>query len=266
MTGIAGYLFGSSWHINWEVFLALIFGMGLIIASACVTNNYLDQGIDSKMKRTQERALVLGHISQKHAVLLASTLGVIGFVAISQTNLITVVIGVSAFISYVFVYGYAKRRSVYGTLVGTVPGCSSIVAGFSAATGHLNVDALLLFLIMASWQMAHFYAIAIYRLEDYQAASIPVWPAVKGIVSTRRQIKFFILLFAVFNVVLGLFYIKSYVYTIVLLGASCCWLKLGYKSVKPRQEPVWAKQVFLFSLVTTMVFSVFLALAGLVKL
>jgi protoheme IX farnesyltransferase len=266
MTGVAGYLLGSRWHINWRVFLCLIFGMGLIIAAACVINNYLDQGIDAKMQRTKSRALVLGHISTNRAIGLALVLVTAGFGLISQTNLITASSGVVAFIGYVVVYGYSKRRSEYGTLVGTLPGSASLVAGYTAATDHLNLEAWTLFVVMVCWQMAHFYAIAIYRLSDYKAASIPVWPAVRGITSTKRQIKFFIGLFLLANLVLGIFLIKSYLFTFVMLVTSILWLRLALARTTPKSQVAWAKKVFLFSLVTSLTFSVFLAFAGLARL
>src|SRR5262249_4458865 len=149
---------------------SLLVGMGLIIASACIFNNYIDRELDAKMARTQKRALVTHEISVAAALLFAIALGAAGFVVLSRTNPLTVAVGPTAIITYVIFYGWARRHSVHGTLVGTIPGAASLVAGYTAATGRLDTAAWLLFAIMVVWQMAHFYSIATYRLADYKAA------------------------------------------------------------------------------------------------
>jgi protoheme IX farnesyltransferase len=134
MTAIAGYLFGSQWHIEWDIFLAFLLGNILIIASACVFNNYIDRGIDAKMSRTKKRATATGKISPIAVNIYAAALGTAGFIILTKTNTITFLIGLAAFFSYVVLYGAAKRKTIHGTLVGTLPGSASLVAGYTAAT------------------------------------------------------------------------------------------------------------------------------------
>ncbi|MDE2589744.1 MAG: heme o synthase, partial [Patescibacteria group bacterium] len=181
ITTVAGFLLASQGKIYFGLFMATLFGVSFVIASACVINNYLDRKIDKKMARTQKRALVTHAISPSHALVFATILGILGFLdLVVFTNGITFMIGLIGYIDYIVLYGLSKRKSIYGTLVGSISGATPIAAGYTAVTNRFDIAALLLFLIMVFWQMPHFYAIAIYRLKDYVAAGIPVLPAKKS--------------------------------------------------------------------------------------
>jgi protoheme IX farnesyltransferase len=264
MTGLAGYLFASKFHVDWINLIGLLLGMSSVIASACVYNNYLDQGLDAKMKRTQKRALVTGLISNRSALTYATLLAFIGFSALLLTNLLTWIIGLIAMISYVIVYGYVKRHSVFGTLVGTVPGAASIVAGYTAYTGHFDIKSLLLFFLLFSWQMAHFYAIATYRVKDYKAADVPVWSVIKGLDSTKLQIRLFIFVYVLANLAMSLD-IKSYFYGVIMLIACLYWARAAFIDSMPRlSSDTWGKKVFLSSLIVILTMSVSLSVARII--
>jgi protoheme IX farnesyltransferase len=256
MTAAAGFLFACKWHVDFKLFLSLVFGTALIIASACVFNNYIDRGIDAKMSRTKKRATVTGEIGAKTANVHATILGIVGFVILTQTNVLTFVVGVIAFFSYVVLYGIAKRKSVHGTLVGTIPGSASLVAGYTAVTGRLSLAALLLFLIMLTWQMAHFYSIAIFRLEDYKAANIPVLPAVKGIMATKRQIMSYITFFTLTTISLTLFQYTGLVFLGIMASLGFYWLYQGFIGFNIKADQKWARGMFGVSLIVLLIFSV----------
>ena len=265
ITAFAGYLFASKWHFHWTVFVALIIGSTLIIASACVFNNYTDQSMDRKMKRTKHRVLVAGNISVRAALIFATGLGVLGFVALAYTNWLTFGIGWLAFVSYVVFYDLAKRYSVFSTLIGTIPGAASLVAGYTAVSGHLDYLALLLFIIMVCWQMAHFYAIAIYRVKDYKQAKLPIWSVTYGIPSTKRQIYLFIAAFILANALLGIGYnpfLYSYIVVMGVVGGY--WLYRAAKGFEVRTDDTqWARGIFSLSLVVLLVFAGMLSIAPL---
>jgi protoheme IX farnesyltransferase len=127
LTAAAGFLFAARGSVDFGIFVTLIAGTSLIISSACVFNNYIDRGIDSKMARTKNRAIASGKISGRNALIYAAALGFLGFVLLTKTNVLTLFIGVGAFIGYVVLYGITKRKSVHGTLVGTFPGAASLL-------------------------------------------------------------------------------------------------------------------------------------------
>ncbi len=263
ITTAGGFLLASKGHIHYWVLLATILGASLIIASACVFNNYIDRDIDKAMARTRKRATATGTISGKAALTYASILGLIGVVLLYvYVNILTLVIGLIAFLVYVFVYGYFKRRSIHGTAVGSIAGAAPVVAGYCAVTDHFNVGALLLFLILVFWQMPHFYAIALNRLSDYTAAKLPVLPVVKGVRHTKIQILIYIVGFILANIALTIFGYSGIVYVIVMVTLGLCWFWLGLKGFK-NNDKKWAKKMFLFSLIIILSLSIMLSVGSL---
>ena len=263
ITVAGGFLLAAHSFIAIPTLIATVVGSGLIVASACVFNNYIDRDIDKKMARTKKRAIAHGDISGRNALIYGSVLGVIGVLLLLRyTNLLTVDIGLIGFFFYVVLYSIFKRRSEYGTIVGSVAGAVPPVAGYTALTNHFDLGALTLFIIMVCWQMPHFYAIALYRSEDYAAAGIPVLPLKKGSYATKLQMVFFVAAFVAANIALGVFGYTGLVYVIVMGLVGFGWLGMGLKGFWAKEEKVWAKQMFLSSLVVVMVFSVMLPLGG----
>src|SRR5579871_4902777 len=145
LAAIAGFFLAARGNVSVSLLLALIFGLGLVIASACVFNNYFDREIDAKMDRTQNRALVQKIIHTQNALVYGFILGLLGFISlIFFTNLLTAFIGFIGFIFYVFLYTFGKRRTVYGTLIGSISGAVPPVAGYCAVTNHFDFAAFLL--------------------------------------------------------------------------------------------------------------------------
>lgn len=261
MTAAAGFLFASGRHIDLWLLLATLAGVALVIGSACVCNNYIDRDIDKKMARTKKRALVTGLISPAQAFVFAGVLGLGGFALLMRyTNALTVWLGVVAFVSYVVLYGIAKRRGPYGTLVGSLPGAMSITAGYTAVSRTFDKQALIIFLVMVAWQMPHFYAIATYRLKEYKAAGLPVLPAVKGVERTKKSMLLFMLLFTLATLALFVFDYTGWTYLVVMLVADAAWLRLGLKGFGTKDNDKWARKVFGFSLLVLLVFSLMISL------
>jgi protoheme IX farnesyltransferase len=259
MAAVAGFLLASPGHIELVPLLELVVGVTSIIAGSCVTNNYLDRHIDARMKRTQGRALVTKDISVRSALIYALVLGIVGFASlIIYTNWLTAWLGAIGVVSYVIIYGYAKRTTRWGTLVGTISGAVPPVAGYTAATGRLDVAALLLFLLLVAWQMPHFYAIAIFRQKEYATAGIPVWPIVKGLASTRLQIIGYTLLFTALVPLLTLYGYTGLTYLVIMAAISLWWLRTTLK--KHGNTERWARKLFGQSLLVLLVLSCMLAL------
>ncbi|HET8991808.1 MAG TPA: heme o synthase [Candidatus Saccharimonadales bacterium] len=263
MTGVAGYLLASDWHIRLLVLVALLLGMGLLIAGACVLNNFIDRGLDARMERTKKRASVSGEISPPRILGFGALLLSFGLVALLETNSLTILIGILAVISYVIVYGVAKRRTVYGTLVGTLPGGASLVAGYVAVTDKLSLAAVLLLALMVFWQMAHFFAISIYRIKDYASAGLPLWSIKRGIPSTINQIRLYILAFLFTSFLFTVLGYAGYSFLAVMVVASAYWLNVVYKPSQGN-ETAWAKKVFLTSLVVLLLMSAMLPISKIV--
>ncbi len=232
-----------------------------MIASACVLNNIIDRNIDKVMARTKQRALANGLITLPNAFIYALVLGLVGYAVLAiYTNLLTLTIALTGMFFYVVLYGLAKRGSVHSTLVGSVSGAVPIVVGYVAVTNQFDGAALLLFMILAFWQMPHFYAIATYRLKDYKAAKLPVLPAVKGLEITKFQIMIYITAFAVANFLLYAFGYTGLIYLIVMVGLSIIWFIRGLDGFNSPNSTIWGRRMFLFSLVVISVLAIMLSL------
>ena len=235
----------------------------MVIASACVFNNHLDRGIDRLMARTRDRALVTGAVSSRAALVYGTVLGLVGFELLAAyTNVPTLITGLVGWITYVAAYGYAKRKSRFGTIVGSIPGATPPLAGYLAVTGHIDAAAIILFLTLAFWQLPHFYAIAMYRRDDYAAAGIPVWSVAKGMASTKRQILISTVLFIVTALGLTAFGYTGYVYMAIVLLIGGRWLWLGLKGLSVPDDVKWARTMFRFSLVALLAWSTTIGLAA----
>lgn len=259
LSAVAGFLLVAKTSFDFKLLLGLIFGITFIIASACVLNNYLDRTIDSKMERTKHRALVTGLISNREAIIFGSNLGLFGFLILGFfTNGLTVIVGIVGYIDYLVLYGFAKRKSNYSTIVGSVSGSASLVAGYVAVTDSFDTTAWVLFLIMVFWQMAHFHAIALRRVNDYRSASINVLPLVKGEDSTKFAIKMYVVGFAISATSLFILGSVGYVYLLTMLVFSWLWISKSQTDYTNNVE--WAKVMFKFSIKVLLVFCLLLSL------
>ncbi|HSX44651.1 MAG TPA: heme o synthase [Candidatus Saccharimonadales bacterium] len=266
MLATAGFLLASKSQIDWGNLATVLVSIMLIIASACVFNNFIDREIDKKMARTQKRALVNGLVSGRNALIYASILGLAGLIILAKyTNGLTFLAGTIGFVDYVVIYGLAKRRSTLSTLIGSISGAMPLVAGYLAVTNHFNAVVIVLFLIMVFWQMAHFFAIAIYRYDDYKAAGLPVLPVKKTIKSAKQQIISYIVAYDLSILYLGYSAKMSKIYFIVAGLMGLWWLVLGIKLWPNKDDQTWGKRMFLVSLVEITLFSILLSVDAFFK-
>lgn len=258
---VGGFLLASKGDIDYPLFIATLLGVSLVVASGCVFNNYIDRDIDSVMERTKNRPLVRGLIDPKISLVYASVLGITGMVLLLvAANAVAMLIAVVGFVVYVGVYSlYMKRKSVYGTLVGSLSGAAPPVIGYCAVTGQFDTGALILLLIFSLWQMPHSYAIAIFRFKDYQAANIPVLPVIKGISVAKNHIILYIIAFMFATLMLAISGYAGYKYLIVAAAVSVWWLGMALSGYKTTNDRVWARKLFVFSIVAITSLSVMMS-------
>ena len=262
ITTVAGYLFAANGHIEWGTFIALTVGTWAVIASACVTNNYLDQDIDHIMERTKTRPLITGDVTSTQAIAFGALLGVTGTLLLAlYTSWWVVGVGIFGWIVYVWLYGaLGKRRSVHGTLIGAVSGAAPILAGYVAVYPGLDWVGLALFGVIFFWQMPEFYAISIFRRAEYQKANVPVSSVVRGVPDTTRHIVAYALLTVVVTLSLGLSPLTSWTTWLVLGAVSARWLQIVFRGLSTKNAERWARQEFHFALIFLVVFCVVISL------
>ncbi|MGB7977929.1 MAG: heme o synthase [Chlamydiales bacterium] len=262
VTATGGFALASKGRLNPSLFFFTLLGLSLIVASGCVANNYLDRHSDQKMARTRHRPLATGTIPPVHALIESLLLLLSGALLLFQTNLLTTLIALFGFLVYVAIYTIWKHKTLYGTAIGSIAGAIPPVIGYSAVTNQLDLAALLLFLIVVFWQMPHFFAIAMYRFDDYAAASIPVFPVVRGMHAAKIRILSYIVAFTLSSSMLTLSGYVGYAYLTVasLLGLGWLWLALqGFKSTN---DTLWARKMFLSSLIVIMALSLMMSVDG----
>lgn len=264
LTAAAGFFLASRGMIHFGLFIAMLVGLSFIIAASCVFNNILDRNIDAHMERTKNRALVTKLIPVSHALLYGITLGIIGSVILfTFTNNLTLLTALFGMFFYVVVYGIAKRNTVHGTLIGCISGAMPPVVGYVSVTHQLDIIAVFLFFILVFWQMPHFYAIALFRLQEYKNANMPVWPVVNGKTTAKQHIIMYVIGFLVVISMPTLFHVTGYTYLLTMLTVGFIWLVKGIHGLQLKKDFVWAKSMFGFSLVVLLVFSVMISLGPL---
>ncbi|MBB6636971.1 heme o synthase [Cohnella thailandensis] len=229
-----------------DIVLALI-GTTFVIGAAGAFNNVYDRDIDIIMERTKKRPTVTGQVSAKNAILVGSALSVLGVILLYWASPMAALFGFLGLFLYVVPYTmWTKRRTVYNTEVGSLSGATPPLIGWAAISSDLNHPALLaIFLLMLVWQMPHFYAIAIRRMEEYKAASIPMLPVVYGLRRTYYQQNFYLILLIATS---ALFWSFSPAIAIVNAVVSVAWLVLSIVGYRRMPESGWSKTMFIYSL------------------
>ncbi|PCI92262.1 protoheme IX farnesyltransferase [Candidatus Aerophobetes bacterium] len=253
ITAFGGLTLASRGHINFMLFIMTLLGLSLVIASACVCNNYIDRDLDKKMVRTRNRALAKGTISVDKAIQFAMLLGIAGVVILFvYANLMATVAALLGFFVYVLFYSFSKYLTPACTLIGSIAGAIPPVVGYCAVTNRLDLCAFLIFLTIVLWQMPHFYAIAMFRLRDYTNASVPVLPVKKGILTTKIHMLFYIVAFTFVSSLLTYFKYTGTAYLVITLAVGTAWFIYAIKGFKCKSDAYWARKMFLLSLVVVL--------------
>jgi protoheme IX farnesyltransferase len=243
----------------WPAMLAGAIGIWLAAASAAAINHLLDQRIDAVMARTSHRPLPTGALRPRQVLVFAVVLGAASMALLAgAVNWLTAVLTFASLIGYAIVYtGYLKRATPQNIVIGGLAGAAPPALGWVAVTDQLHPYALLLVLIIFVWTPPHFWALAIFRREDYARAMVPMLPVTHGVEYTRWQILFYTILLVVVTMLpavtgmSGVFYLGG---AAVLGGA---FLYYAIRLMRPPDE-LFAMKVFGFSIVYLMALFAFL--------
>jgi protoheme IX farnesyltransferase len=234
-------------------------GIWLASASAAALNHLLDRKRDAVMMRTLHRPLPSGQLNARQVLVFALLLGAVSMLVLLQwTNVLTAVLTFASLIGYAVIYTvYLKRATPQNIVIGGAAGAAPPVLGWVAVTGDVHPYALLLFLIIFVWTPPHFWALAIYRRDDYARAAVPMLPVIYGVQYTREHVLYYtILLFLVTMLpyltgMAGLVYLGG----AVVLGIGFLWYAI--RLMNPPSER-FAMDVFSYSIIYLMVLFGFL--------
>jgi protoheme IX farnesyltransferase len=245
IAALGGYFLASNGKvIDAWLLLAVIGGTSLVVASGCVFNNCIDSDIDRKMVRTCHRIMALRVISTRSALCYGGILGCFGLLWLaSYSNKMSASLALLGMITYVGFYSlWLKRRSLYGTIVGSIAGAMPPAIGYTAVTGHIDTSCLLLMLSFCLWQMPHAYAIALMRKEDFKAAGLPTLPPARA----KRQIVAYVALFFLSVLALGYSINAGIIFFITVIGISAYWLISAI--LGKSDDRLWARRIFNISI------------------
>ena len=240
-----------------------LLGIWLAAASAAAINHLIDQRIDKVMARTMDRPLATGALSPAQVLAFAVFLGALSMtILIALVNPLTAALTFASLIGYAIVYtAWLKRATPQNIVIGGIAGAAPPLLGWAAVTrmqGRWDwAHALLLVLIIFVWTPPHFWALAIFRREDYARALVPMLPVTHGVEYTRWQILFYTVLLCAVTLLpvaigmSGLFYLGG----AVVLGLAFLWY--AWRLLDPPDE-FFAMRVFNYSVVYLMALFAFL--------
>lgn len=201
ITAYVGMALAAPGLVPWQTTVFGLLGIGLLACSAAAVNHLVDRRVDAIMGRTKYRPLPTGRVSIKNAIIFAIIIGVFGFAVLALfVNWLSAWLTLLTLVGYAGIYTmYLKRATPQNIVIGGLAGAMPPLLGWVAVTGYLTLDAWLLVLIIFVWTPPHFWALAIYRHEEYSKAEIPMLTTTHGIPYTK---------------------ISIVIYTLLLLGAS----------------------------------------------
>ena len=170
--------------------LVALTGIAFCAASAAAINQVIDRKTDASMTRTDQRPLPQGELSATHASIFALIIGLFGAtILFLYVNTLTMALTLASLIGYAFIYTvYLKRATPQNIVIGGLAGAAPPLLGWASVTNSIDPYALLLVLIIFVWTPPHFWALAIYRRDEYAKESIPMLPVTHGVVFTKLQI------------------------------------------------------------------------------
>ena len=240
------------------LFIALI-GIALCAASAAAINQVIDRNTDASMTRTDQRPLPKGELSVIHASLFALVIGVMGsLILYFYVNKLTMILTIASLIGYAFIYTvYLKRATPQNIVIGGLAGAAPPLLGWSSITNTIDPYALLLVLIIFVWTPPHFWALAIYRKDEYAKESIPMLPVTHGVLFTKLQIVLYAIILFIVSLLPYIVLMSGaiYLYSALMLSSMYLYfnIKLYYSS-----DDEDAMKSFQFSIYY--IFLIFLAL------
>ena len=199
-TAVIGMFLAVPGMVPAEILVAATLGIALVAGAAAAVNCLVEQKIDALMRRTRWRPLPRGELTPAQALVFAGVLGGLGlWILFHFVNALTMWLTVATFTGYAVVYTVLlKQATPQNIVIGGASGAMPPVLGWAAVTGQVSVEAMILFLIIFAWTPPHFWALALYRTEDYAKAGVPMLPVTHGKPYTRLQVLFYtLILFAV---------------------------------------------------------------------
>jgi heme o synthase len=230
-TAVVGMFLSTPGFLPLGAFVFATLGIALAAGSAAAFNHILDQAVDAEMARTARRPLPTGHLSTREALIFASIIGALSMAILAVgVNALTAALTFASLIGYSVVYTvYLKRATPQNIVIGGAAGAAPPVLGWTAITGELHADALLLFLIIFIWTPPHFWALALYRREEYAKVNIPMLPVTHGVEYTRFNILLYTVLLCAVTLLPFAVHMSGWLYLISVVPLNVLFLRYAWR-------------------------------------
>ena len=258
-TAIVGMFLAVPGWPPFGAFMAGTLGIALAASSAAAINHLLDRRTDARMRRTRNRPLATGQLTETSVLVFALSLGVLAMaILVAWVNILTAALTFLSLIGYAIIYTvWLKRATPQNIVIGGAAGAAPPVLGWAAVTGSLDPQAILLFLIIFTWTPPHFWALAIYRKEEYALVDIPMLPVTHGAAFTRLQILLYTILLVIVTTLPYLTGMSGLVYLsgVSVLNVGFLWYALRMMRSRDILLPM---HTFAFSITYLLVLFIFL--------
>ncbi len=240
---------------------ATLLGGALAAGGANAINMFVDRDIDKLMHRTSKRPLVTGAVTPRNALVFAITLEIAAFVELwAWVNLLSAALAISATLFYVFVYTlWLKRTSSQNIVIGGAAGAVPVLVGWAAVTDSLSWTPVVMFAIIFVWTPPHFWALAVKYKDDYQAASVPMLPAVATFKRTAREILLYSIALVGVSLLLAVVATLGVIYVAAAVVLGVVFVALAVRLMR-QQTPKAAMQLFSYSITYLTLLFVFMAI------
>jgi protoheme IX farnesyltransferase len=249
-TAMVGMLLAVDGAVPLNVFVFGLLGIGFAAASGAAINHVVDERIDQLMERTKDRPIASGDIGQGKALVFALSLGAIGIAMLLVfINVLTAILTFFSLVGYALIYTmYLKRATPQNIVLGGAAGAAPPLLGWTAVTGQVETEALLLFLIIFIWTPPHFWALAIRRREEYAKADIPMLPVTHGVYFTKIQILLYTILLFIVTLVPFLIQMSGLIYLAGAVSLGIGFLYYAVKLYRDDEPNVIAMKTFGYSI------------------
>ena len=249
-TAMVGMLLAADGTVPIKIFVFGLLGIGLAAASGAAINHVVDEHIDRIMERTRNRPVASGELTQKKALVFALSIGVLGILLLVLfVNLLTAILTFFSLVGYALIYTmYLKRATPQNIVLGGAAGAAPPLLGWTAVTGHVETEALLLFLIIFIWPPPHFWALAIRRREEYAKADIPMLPVTHGVEFTKIQILLYTILLFIVTLMPFIIQMSGLIYLAGAIALGVGFLFYAIKLYRDKEPDVIAMKTFGYSI------------------
>jgi heme o synthase len=247
---VIGMFLSTPGMVPWRVLFAGTAGIALLAGAAFAINCLIEQEIDAKMSRTRARALPRGELTSLQTVLFAGVIGGAGmFLLYRYVNALTMWLTFGTFVGYAIIYTILlKPATPQNIVIGGISGAMPPLLGWTAVTGEVAPEALLLVLIIYAWTPPHFWALALYRTEDFTRAGLPMLPVTHGEKFTRLQVLLYTVILIGSTLLPFAYGMSGWIYLAAALALDTMFLYYAVRIYVAYSDRL-AQQTFRFSVV-----------------